>query len=133
MEKIPFGIQILRFSTTLSLSLSHFLLRNSKLREQAVEVVRDLLASHDSDSRYNKPSARARIASLYLPLLSIVMDNFQCLYKGADGWEDWSTTFERNASVRRSVVVKEGADGSWEIEGQVSSRREGERGRRGGW
>ncbi|CAI8007936.1 Dedicator of cytokinesis protein 7 [Geodia barretti] len=92
--------------------------KNSKLREQAVEVVRDLLASHDSDSRYNKPSARARIASLYLPLLSIVMDNFQCLYKGADGWEDWSTTFERNASVRRSVVVKEGADGSWEIEGQ---------------
>ena len=103
--------------------------RNPKLREQAIEVIRDLLASHDSDSRYNKLSARARIASLYLPLLSIVMDNFQCLYKGADGWEDWSTTFERNASVRRSVVVKEGADGGWEIEGQVSwyqLKREGE-------
>ena len=94
-------------------------------------MVRDLLASHDSDSRYNKPSARARIASLYLPLLSIVMDNFQCLYKGADGWEDWSTTFERNASVRRSVVVKEGADGSWEIEGQVSCWRGMEGGREG--
>ena len=99
-------------------------------------MVRDLLASHDSDSRYNKPPARARIASLYLPLLSIVMDNFQCLYKGADGWDDWSTTFERNATVRRSVVVKEAADGGWEIEGQVSSRQRGggerERGRGSG-
>ena len=85
-------------------------------------MVRDLLASHDSDGRYNKPSARARIASLYLPLLSIIMDNYQHLYKGADGWEDWSMTFERNASVRRSVVVKEGADGGWEIEGQVRWR-----------
>ena len=47
------------------------------------------------------------------------MDNYQYLYKGADGWEDWSTTFERNASVRRSVVVKEGADGGWDIDGQV--------------
>lgn len=51
--------------------------RNSKLREQAIEVLRDLLASHDSDSRYNSPESRACIASIYLPLLSVVMDNFQ--------------------------------------------------------
>ena len=106
--------------------LSH---RSSKLREQAIEVVRDLLASHDSDSRYNKLTARARIASLYLPLLSTIMDLYPHLYKGADGWEDWSTTFERNATVRRSVVIKEGVDGGWDIEGQV---RMGERRREGG-
>lgn len=109
------GPQLSLFSLSLALTL-----RDSKLREQAIEVVRDLLASHDSDSRYNKPPARARIASLYLPLLSIIMDNYQYLYKGADGWEDWSTTFERNAGPRRSVVVKEGVDGGWDIEGQVS-------------
>lgn len=90
--------------------------KNSKLREQAIECLRDLLASHDSDSRYNSPESRARIASIYLPLLSIVMDNYQHLYKGADGWEDWTTTFERNTDIRRSVVVKESIDGGWEIE-----------------
>lgn len=85
--------------------------RNSKLKEQAIQVLRDLLASHDSDSRFNTLEARASIASIYLPLLSVVMDNFQHLYKGADGWEDWSTTFERNSAVRRSVVIRESVDG----------------------
>ncbi len=96
------------------------LCRNSKLREQAFQVLRDLLASHDSDARYNSPECRARIASLYLPLLSVVMDNFGHLYKGGEGWEDWTTTFERNTSVRRSVVIRESYDGGLELE-QVPS------------
>ena len=91
--------------------------RSPKLREQAIHVLRDLLASHDSDLRYNSTEARAKIASIYLPLLSVVMDNYQLLYKGADGWEDWTTTFERNTSVRRSVVIRsDSVDGSLEIE-----------------
>ena len=92
--------------------------RSSKLREQAIQVLRDLLAGHDSDLRYNNPEARAKIASIYLPLLSIVMDNYQLFYKGADGWEDWSTTFERNTSARRTSVVIRGdaTDGSMEME-----------------
>lgn len=91
--------------------------RSPKLREQAIQVLRDLLAGHDSDLRYNSGEARAKIASIYLPLLSVVMDNYQLLYKGADGWEDWSTTFERNTSVRRSVVIRsDSVDGSLEIE-----------------
>ena len=57
------------------------LIRKSKLREQAVEVLRDLLSAHDSDVRYSSVVARARIASIYLPLLSVVMDNFHRLYK----------------------------------------------------
>lgn len=40
------------------------------------------------------------------------MDNYQHLYKGADGWEDWATTFERNSAVRRSVVIRDSVDGS---------------------
>ncbi len=90
--------------------------RSSKLREQAIQVLRDLLASHDSDARYNSPESRARIASIYLPLLSVLMDSYSHLYKGGDGWEDWTTTFERNTSVRRSVVIRESYDGSLEIE-----------------
>ena len=91
--------------------------RSPKLREKAIQVLRDLLASHDSDLRYNNGEARAKIASIYLPLLSILMDNYHILYKGADGWEDWTTTFERNTSVRRSVVIRgDSIDGSLEIE-----------------
>lgn len=86
----------------------------SKLREQAVEVLRDLLSAHDSDVRYSSVVARARIASIYLPLLSVVMDNFHRLYKGADGWDNLTSTFDRNTEVRRSVVIKE--DGSLETE-----------------
>ena len=81
-------------------------------------MLRDLLAGHDSDLRYNSPEARSKIASVYLPLLSVVMDNYQLLYKGADGWEDWTTTFERNTSGRRRSVVIRGdaTDGSLEVE-----------------
>lgn len=74
------------------------------------------MASHDSDSRFDSPEARAVIASVYLPLLSVLMDNYHHLYKGGDGWEDWTTTFERNTSVRRSVVIREAFDGSLELE-----------------
>lgn len=68
------------------------------------------MGTHDSDSRYNSVECRSTIASIYLPLLSVVMDNYQVLYKGSDGWEDWTTTFERNSAVRRSVVVRESVD-----------------------
>ena len=51
-----------------------------------MEVLRDLLAAHDSDIRYVAPESRSRIASIYLPLLSVVMDSFQRLYKVSGEW-----------------------------------------------
>lgn len=98
------------------------LYRNSKLKEQAIQVLRDLLAGHDSDARYDSPKSRATISSIYLPLLSVVMDNYQHLYKGADGWEDWATTFERNSAVRRSVVIRETADGNGVDQVKISGK-----------
>ena len=85
-----------------------------------------------SDCRYSNREIRSRIASIYLPLLTIVLDNFHCLYKvsnctpttatvtifliqGADGWDNLTNTFDRNTLVRRSVIIKEG-DASLEIE-----------------
>ena len=69
------------------------------MREQAVELVRDLMASHDADPRYQSRRSRERIAMLYMPLMSIVMDNLANLYHGGDGWDDWSTS-----SFERSVI-----------------------------
>ena len=44
------------------------------LMKQAVDVVRDLIASHDLDLRFNTEICRNRIAALYLPLIAIAMD-----------------------------------------------------------
>lgn len=38
------------------------------------------MTTHDFDSRYYEPDARARFAVLYLPLLGIVMDAIPQLY-----------------------------------------------------
>jgi len=37
-------------------------------------VVRNLLSSHDVDPRYQSRDAKARIATLYVPLIGIVID-----------------------------------------------------------
>jgi len=37
-------------------------------------VVRNLLASHDVDPRYQSRDAKARIATLYVPLVGIVIE-----------------------------------------------------------
>jgi len=67
-----------------------------KLREQAVEVVWNLLASHDADPRYQSQSSRERIAMLYMPLLSIVMDNLANLHHGSERKNDWISSVEKS-------------------------------------
>lgn len=49
---------------------------NPQLHGKAINCVRNLLTSHDS--RYDAET-RSRVASLYIPLLSIVMDSFSQL------------------------------------------------------
>ncbi|EDW04302.1 GH11724 [Drosophila grimshawi] len=51
---------------------------NPQLHGKAINCIRNLLASHDS--RYDT-EARSRVASLYIPLLSIVMDTFSQLHQ----------------------------------------------------
>ena len=67
----------------------------AKLRELAVLLIQDLFASHDANPQYQSQSSRERIAMLYMPLLSIVMDNVANLYHGSEGKEDWGSSFEK--------------------------------------
>jgi hypothetical protein len=46
-------------------------------------MVRNLLTSHDFDSRFNETSLRSRVANLYLPLIAIIIDNLPKLYSWA--------------------------------------------------
>ncbi|BFF96110.1 dedicator of cytokinesis protein 6 [Drosophila madeirensis] len=48
---------------------------NPQLHGKAIRCIRNLMTSHDLDTRYCETEARARVASLYIPLLSIVMDS----------------------------------------------------------
>ena len=49
------------------------------LQHKAINVIRDLMASHDSDMRFQDLDIKSRIASLYLPLLGIVMESLNQL------------------------------------------------------
>jgi hypothetical protein len=53
------------------------------LHVKAINVVCNLLASHDLDPRYRSADAKARIATLYLPLINIVIDCLPQLYDPA--------------------------------------------------
>ncbi|KAK6028421.1 hypothetical protein OSTOST_05532 [Ostertagia ostertagi] len=43
-------------------------------RAKAIGLIHNLLSSHEADSRLTDPTIRARVAGLYLPLVTIVLD-----------------------------------------------------------
>ena len=79
--------------------------RMAKLRELAVVLIRDLFASHDANSRYQSHSSREHIAMLYMPLLSIVMDNIANLYHGSERKDDWASSLGKLVTVLNMVTI----------------------------
>lgn len=47
------------------------------------------MAGHDFDNRYADPAYKARVAALYLPVVSVVMDAWKWLYKGGNSGDSW--------------------------------------------
>ncbi|XP_077970747.1 dedicator of cytokinesis protein 9-like isoform X3 [Styela clava] len=56
-------------------SLNAAMYEPSEIRSIAIETLKNVLAKHAFDPRYNTPGHQARIAALYLPFLRIVLDN----------------------------------------------------------
>ena len=87
--------------------------RKPPIQQQAVDLVRDLMAHHDFDIRYTDISRKARVASLYLPLLSVVMDSWQWIYKGTDSSDSWPVFSQFGISVSEpegnTVIQSSGA------------------------
>ncbi len=54
--------------------------RNSHLHHKAINLLCNIIASHDADPRYSSKDLRSRVASLYLPLIGIVLDTLPQLY-----------------------------------------------------
>lgn len=67
------GLVLLDLSNTLEIP-------NQMLQNKAIGTVRYLMSCHDADPRYSDPSAKARVAALYLPLLNILMEALPQLY-----------------------------------------------------
>uniref|UniRef100_A0A674KH37 Dedicator of cytokinesis protein 7 n=1 Tax=Terrapene triunguis TaxID=2587831 RepID=A0A674KH37_9SAUR len=47
---------------------------------EVINMVHNLLSSHDSDPRYSDPQVKARVAMLYLPLIGVIMETVPQLY-----------------------------------------------------
>ncbi|CAJ0919907.1 unnamed protein product, partial [Mesorhabditis belari] len=60
---------------------------NRVLHAKAIGVVRNLLAAHEADSRLSEPTIRSRIATLYLPLIDIILDALPQLHDPYAGRE----------------------------------------------
>uniref|UniRef100_A0A7M4EUY4 Dedicator of cytokinesis 7 n=1 Tax=Crocodylus porosus TaxID=8502 RepID=A0A7M4EUY4_CROPO len=50
------------------------------LHKKVINMVHNLLSSHDSDLRYSDPQVKARVAMLYLPLIGVIMETVPQLY-----------------------------------------------------
>jgi hypothetical protein len=78
------------------------------IQQQAVDLIRDLMAHHDFDIRYTDIQRKARVASIYLPLLSVVMDSWQFLYKGTDSADPWPVFSQFGLSASEIEVTQSG-------------------------
>ncbi|CCD71357.1 C2 DOCK-type domain-containing protein [Caenorhabditis elegans] len=50
---------------------------------KAIETVKELLQSHDLDDRIVEGESLAQVANIYKPLVTIVLDNIECLHSGS--------------------------------------------------
>uniref|UniRef100_A0A8C9A8N2 Dedicator of cytokinesis 6 n=1 Tax=Prolemur simus TaxID=1328070 RepID=A0A8C9A8N2_PROSS len=71
--------------TELALALDPEAEGASVLHKKAISAVHSLLCSHDTDSRYTEATVKARVAELYLPLLSLARDTLPRLHDFAEG------------------------------------------------
>ena len=54
--------------------LTHiWIFRDMTLINQAIDTTRDLIACHDSDTRYDDVECRSSVAALYLPIVGLVI------------------------------------------------------------
>uniref|UniRef100_A0AAR2KZ84 Dedicator of cytokinesis 7 n=1 Tax=Pygocentrus nattereri TaxID=42514 RepID=A0AAR2KZ84_PYGNA len=71
-----------------------------------INVVHNLLSSHDSDPRYADPEVKARVAMLYLPLIGIVMETLPQLHDFTGMCKSlWSSEAEGNSMISQTVAM----------------------------
>lgn len=71
--------------------------RSPGLHARAANLVRNLLTSHDYDVRYVDANCKARVATLYLPLIGVLLDALPHLY-------DWNVEGKGNRLLHQSSI-----------------------------
>lgn len=71
--------------------------RSPALHARAANLVRNLLTSHDWDNRYADANCKARVATLYLPLVSVLLDGLPHLY-------DWNSEVKGNDPKKKNQI-----------------------------
>ena len=79
MKKLYPGVEV-KFCWCATIITLSYRFSNGPLQHNAINVIRDLMASHDADLRFQDIDIKSRVASLYLPLLGIVMESLNQLY-----------------------------------------------------
>uniref|UniRef100_A0A7M5X2J4 Dedicator of cytokinesis protein 7 n=2 Tax=Clytia hemisphaerica TaxID=252671 RepID=A0A7M5X2J4_9CNID len=87
----------------------------------AVEVLRDIISTHDQDSRYESSLCRGRVASLYLPLIGVAMEVLPYLH-GYESDRDEQLINENVANaIANSSVLSKSSTG--DLQSQMSSTK----------
>ena len=86
---------------------------NAMLQNKAIGTIRYLMGLHDVDPRYLDPTAKARVAALYLPLLNIVMDALPQLYHW--DYKDKSVYADEQGSINQYVALAIASGASAEV------------------
>ena len=78
---------------------------------QAIDTTRDLIACHDSDTRYDEVSCRSAVAAFYLPIAGLVVGALQQLH--GYGIDDSSSfTPDVAMAIATSSITTLGSDDS---------------------
>uniref|UniRef100_A0A8C7S1J6 Dedicator of cytokinesis 7 n=1 Tax=Oncorhynchus mykiss TaxID=8022 RepID=A0A8C7S1J6_ONCMY len=82
------------------------------LHKKVVSVVHNLLSSHDSDPRYADPEVKARVATLYLPLIGIVMETLPQLHDFTESHNQWGRPGGAQGAAGGAGGDESGEDGN---------------------
>ncbi|XP_067028614.1 dedicator of cytokinesis protein 7-like isoform X1 [Acropora muricata] len=90
------------------------------LINQAIDTTRDLIAGHDSDTRYDEVPCRSAVAALYLPIVGLVIGALQQLH-GYGSEENSSITPDVAMAIATSSIM--GGLAVEENKGDLSSQK----------
>jgi len=97
--------------------------RHHQLHRKAINVVLNLLASHDVDPRYQHGDVKARIATLYVPLIGIVIDALPqlCVESRPMTQQHSSTEIDGAHSIDQNIAMAIAGSTLYSIPGESST------------
>ena len=88
-----------------------------QLQNKAINIISNLLASHDMDTRYKALDVKAKVATLYLPLIKIVID---CLPQLFHPPNESRTRITESAAINQSIAMAIAGSTSYNLSSEVN-------------